>query len=77
MKQAPFIVLVGASMPSVLAEIAFLSKPADEKLLKTPAQRQRIAEALYDGVVKYLQNLNSVKVALKPRVPPEAKPLGE
>lgn len=72
-KQAPFIVLVGANMPSVLAEIAFLSNPGDERQLKTPTERQRIAQALYDGVVKYLQSLNSVKVALKHPSPPQEK----
>lgn len=75
-KQAPFIVLVGASMPSVLAEIAFLSNPEDERVLKMPTQRQKLSEALYDGVVKYLQSLNSVNVALKPRRA-EEKPIGE
>lgn len=72
-KQAPFIVLVGANMPSVLSEIAFLSNPDDEQLLKTPAYRQRVADALYDGVVKYLQSLNSVHVAHRPQTPLQDK----
>jgi N-acetylmuramoyl-L-alanine amidase len=62
-KQAPFVVLIGAAMPSVLAEISFLSNAQDVKLLKTGAHRQRIAEALYGGVRKYqtsLQNANAV-----------------
>jgi N-acetylmuramoyl-L-alanine amidase len=56
-KQAPFVVLVGASMPSVLAEISFITNPQDAKLLKTPAYRQRIAQALFDAVRKYQQSL--------------------
>ncbi len=46
-RQAPFLVLIGASMPSVLTEISFLSNPREERLLKSPAYRQKIAEALY------------------------------
>jgi N-acetylmuramoyl-L-alanine amidase len=56
-KQAPFVVLVGASMPSVLAEISFITNPQDARLLKTPAFRQRIAQALFDALRKYQQSL--------------------
>lgn len=59
-RKAPFVVLIGANMPSVLAEISFLSNPADEQLLKKPENRQRVAEGLYQGVAKYLGNLNSL-----------------
>jgi N-acetylmuramoyl-L-alanine amidase len=62
-KKAPFIVLIGANMPSILAEISFLSNTADEKKLKTPEYRQKIAESLYKGVSKYVSSLSSVKVA--------------
>jgi N-acetylmuramoyl-L-alanine amidase len=62
-KKAPFIVLIGANMPSILAEISFLSNPIDEKKLKTPEYRQKIAESLYKGVAKYVSSLSSVKVA--------------
>jgi len=64
-KKAPFVVLIGANMPSVLAEIAFLSNPQEEKLLKTPEHRQKIAEALYDGIVGYVESLSVVKVAAR------------
>src|SRR5437762_6972940 len=40
-KKAPFIVLIGANMPSILAEISFVSNPTDEKKLKTNDYRQR------------------------------------
>jgi len=65
-KQAPFVVLIGASMPSVLTEIAFLSNPRDEDLLKTSRWRQRVAEALLNGITEYLENLNSTEVARVP-----------
>lgn len=63
-RKAPFVVLIGADMPSVLTEISFLSNPADEQMLKKPDYRQRLAEGLYQGVASYLQSLNSVTVNL-------------
>jgi N-acetylmuramoyl-L-alanine amidase len=59
-RKAPFVVLIGADMPSILTEISFLSNPADEKLLKQPEQRQKVAEGLYQGMVSYLESMNSV-----------------
>ena len=64
-KKAPFIVLIGANMPSILAEISFVSNPTDERKLETSAQRQRIADALYRGVARYASGLSGVKVASK------------
>jgi N-acetylmuramoyl-L-alanine amidase len=64
-KKAPFIVLIGANMPSILAEISFLSNPGDERRLKTSEYRQRIAESLYRGIAKYVNGLSGVKVASK------------
>jgi len=72
-RKAPFVVLIGADMPSILTEISFLSNPADEQLLKKPEHRQRVAEGLYQGVASYLQSLNSVTVNL-PKLP--LKPAG-
>ncbi len=62
-KKAPFVVLIGASMPSVLAEIGFLTNATDEALLKKPEQRQKIAEALYKGVASYADSLSHFQVA--------------
>ena len=62
-KKAPFIVLIGANMPSILAEISFVSNPGDEKRLRSPEYRQRIAESLYRGIAKYVSGLSGVKVA--------------
>jgi N-acetylmuramoyl-L-alanine amidase len=62
-KKAPFVVLIGASMPSVLAEIGFLSNSREEALLKKPEHRQKLAEALYHGVSRYAQSLSHFEIA--------------
>ncbi len=62
-RQAPFVVLIGATMPSILAEIGFVSNPHDERLLRRSDQRERIAEALYKGVSQYANSLGRVQVA--------------
>jgi N-acetylmuramoyl-L-alanine amidase len=59
-RKAPFVVLIGADMPSILTEISFLSNPSDEALLKKPEHRQHIAEGVFQGVSDYLQSLNSM-----------------
>lgn len=58
-KQAPFMVLVGATMPSALAEISFLTNEEDAELMRSGGYRQQIAEALFAGVMKYQQALKS------------------
>ncbi len=58
-KQAPFMVLLGATMPSVLAEISFITNKQEAANLKTEKYRQRIAEALYAGVLRYQQSLKA------------------
>jgi N-acetylmuramoyl-L-alanine amidase len=60
-KKAPFVVLIGANMPSVLAEISFLTNPHDERMLKRPDYREKVASALYDGIVEYVKNLGEVR----------------
>ena len=67
-RKAPFIVLVGADMPSVLAEIAFMSNPADEQLLKKPENRQRAADGLFHGIERYLRSVNSLTTTISPSV---------
>jgi N-acetylmuramoyl-L-alanine amidase len=59
-RKAPFVVLIGADMPSILTEISFLSNPSDEQLLKKPEHRQRVAEGLFQGMAAYLESLNSM-----------------
>ena len=52
-KRAPFYVLLNTGMPSILAEIAFLSNPEDERRLAQTSFRQRVAEALAAGILAY------------------------
>jgi N-acetylmuramoyl-L-alanine amidase len=60
-KQAPFVVLIGATMPSVLAEISFLTNRQEASLLRTAAYRQAIAEALFSGISKYQKSLKAAE----------------
>ncbi len=62
-KKAPFIVLIGTSMPSVLAEIGFISNPQEETLMRKAEYRQKIAESLYRGVASYIETLSHFEVA--------------
>ncbi|MBZ5535505.1 MAG: N-acetylmuramoyl-L-alanine amidase [Acidobacteriia bacterium] len=64
-KKAHFIVLIGANMPSILTEISFLSNPNDERMLKKPDYRQKLAQALFGGIFNYVKTLSGVKVAKK------------
>ena len=75
-KKAPFVVLIGAQMPSVLSEIGFMSNPKEEALLKRPDHRQQIAEALYKGLARYSDSLSHIQVAsqVSPAAPIAAKP---
>lgn len=58
-KHAPFVVLIGAAMPSVLAEVSFITNGQEGRLLKDSAYRQRIADALFDGITRYQQSLKT------------------
>jgi N-acetylmuramoyl-L-alanine amidase len=62
-RQAPFVVLIGATMPSILAEIGFVSNPRDERLLRRSDQREKIAEALFKGVLQYANSLSHMQMA--------------
>jgi N-acetylmuramoyl-L-alanine amidase len=62
-RQAPFVVLIGATMPSILAEIGFVSNSHDERLLKRTDQREKIAQALFKGVSLYANSLSHVQIA--------------
>jgi N-acetylmuramoyl-L-alanine amidase len=64
-KRAPFVVLIGATMPSVLAEIGFLTNSADEAMMSKPDHRQKIAEALYKGIAAYADTLSHYQVVAK------------
>jgi N-acetylmuramoyl-L-alanine amidase len=60
-KKAPFVVLIGANMPSILAEISFVTNPRDAEQLRQPEYRQRVAESLYKGVAKYQGGLSAAR----------------
>jgi len=62
-KKAPFVVLIGASMPSVLAEIGFISNAHDESIMRREEYRQRTAEALFKGLSSYASSLSHFQVA--------------
>ncbi len=64
-RKAPFMVLIGAKMPAILAEIGFLSNPTDEKLFKTSKHRQYVAEQLLEGVRQYVDSLSSHQLTMK------------
>ena len=66
-RKAPFVVLIGAQMPSILAEISFLSNAHSERLLRTGSYREQIAKALFNGIEDYITNLGSVRVAQRTR----------
>lgn len=61
-KKAPFVVLIGAAMPSVLAEISFITNKQELQLVKTPAYKDKIAQALYAAVLRYRKSLKGAAV---------------
>jgi len=62
-KRAPFVVLIGATMPSILAEVGFVSNVHDERLLRREDQRQKIAESLFKGISAYATTLSHDEMA--------------
>ncbi|WP_433984607.1 N-acetylmuramoyl-L-alanine amidase [Tunturiibacter empetritectus] len=60
-KKAPFVVLIGANMPSILAEISFVTNAKDSRQLQQPEYRERVAESLYKGVARYAGGLSGAK----------------
>jgi N-acetylmuramoyl-L-alanine amidase len=61
-KKAPFVVLIGAAMPSVLAEISFITNKQELQLLKTSGYKDKIAQALYAAVLRYRKSLKGAAV---------------
>jgi len=55
-KQAPFVVLKGANMAAVIVEVAFISNPKEEELLKTNKFRENAAQALFEAIKYYIEN---------------------
>ena len=62
-KEAGFVVLTESAMPGILAEVSFVSSPADEQKLRSDGYREQIAEALYKGIARYAASSRAVKVA--------------
>jgi N-acetylmuramoyl-L-alanine amidase len=62
-KEAGFVVLTESAMPGILAEVSFVSSPADEQKLRSDGYREQIAEALYKGIARYAASSKNVKVA--------------
>lgn len=58
-KRAPFFVLAHTKMPAILAEISFISNPMEEKRLRNPNYRQKVAEALFTGIKAYIRSLEA------------------
>ena len=59
-KQGPFYVLVGATMPSILVEAAFLSHERDEQMLKDPAYQDLTADGILAGIRGYITSLSRI-----------------
>jgi N-acetylmuramoyl-L-alanine amidase len=62
-KEASYVVLTETTMPGILAEVSFVSSPADEQKLRSDGYREQIAEALYKGVARYSVTSRGVKMA--------------
>lgn len=62
-REASFVVLTGTEMPSILAEISFVSSPPDEHRLRDATYREQIAEALYKGIEHFATTTHRVKMA--------------
>jgi N-acetylmuramoyl-L-alanine amidase len=62
-KQAPFYVLIGAQMPSVLAEVSFINHAVEGRRLADPAYRQLVAQAIADGVRRYVRTVKTAALA--------------
>ena len=59
-QQAAFVVLKSPDIPSMLIETAYISNPAEERMLRTPMQQQRLAEAIFTGIGGYFRDRKSV-----------------
>lgn len=68
-KPADYRVLLETQMPAVVVEVGFLSNPEEEALLATRAYRERIAEAIYRGLLHYFLVLAEGREGLAPSVP--------
>jgi len=61
-KRAPFIVLIGADIPSILVETSFISNPTEERRLNNSKYRVRIAQGIYEGIKRYSSEIRTAKL---------------
>lgn len=66
-KRAPFVVLIGAKMPSVLVEVSFLSNEHDAIMLSTDAYRDMIVDALFTSILQYERSLGTSPILAQAR----------
>jgi len=69
-RQAPFIVLLGAEMPAVLAEIGFISHPTEGKRLASGSYQDRAAQALRDALLEFRDQVFAKRTAPAPTTAP-------
>ncbi len=62
-KKAPFVVLIGANMPSILTEISFVTNGRDAAQLRTPEYRERVAESIFHGIATYANGMSGMRLA--------------
>ncbi len=60
-KKAPFVVLIGTQIPSILVEIGFLSNRREAKIISSGKNQRKIAEALFYGIYNYLKEVGRVE----------------
>jgi N-acetylmuramoyl-L-alanine amidase len=70
-RQAPFLVLSGTRMPSVLVEIGFISHPREGRMLGRDRYQRRVAQALADGVRDFADKVLSRRLVAQVKPPPE------
>ena len=61
-KKAPFIVLIGADIPSILVETSFITNPRDERRLKSSAYINEIADGIFVGVKRYSSEMQTASI---------------
>ncbi|MGI9534180.1 MAG: N-acetylmuramoyl-L-alanine amidase, partial [Thermodesulfobacteriota bacterium] len=61
-KKAPFIVLIGADIPSILVETSFITNPTEEKRLNNSKYRTRIAEGIFKGIKQYSSEIHTASI---------------
>ena len=66
-KQAPFYVLLGAQMPSILVETSFISNPRECKRLKDPRYQDHLCEAIIKGIRRYIRETNPTALKTPPQ----------